>query len=130
MTARRVEAEVCGERPLTVNRVADLHRQQWARHTRVTREAWAWAWIDARPPRFAGPFAEAVVDVTPLHADGRSPQDVAACAPEAKAAVDGAVDAGLILDDGPAHVRLVVFHPPDVCGRNGLRVTITESSST
>lgn len=113
-----------GARPLTVNAVAKLHRQQWATHTRQTRETWAWLAVQARVPR----LVRARIVATPLHKDCRSPQDVAACAPEAKAAVDGLVDAGVLDDDSPEFLVELAFRPPDICGADGLRLVIEEAA--
>lgn len=123
MTGRRWTIEDVGCRPLTVNRVMGLHRQQWARHTADVRRRWTFLALAARVDRLDA----CTVTATPLHRDGRSPQDVAACAPEVKAAVDGLVDAGVIADDTARHLRAVTFTAPDVCGRDGLRLTIEEA---
>ena len=122
MTARSWTLEDHGARPLTTNRVARLHRHQWANHTRQVRETWAWLALQARVPRLTA----AVITATPLHANRRSPQDVAACAPEVKAAVDGLVDAGVLDDDDPEHLLELAFRPPDICGSDGLRLRILE----
>jgi hypothetical protein len=111
-----------GHRPLTTNRVADLQRFVWARHTKTVRRDW---WLLARQHKVPR-LGRAVVTVTPLHRDRRSPQDAAACAPEAKAAIDGLVDAQVLPDDNADHLALVVFTPPDVCGVDGLRLHIEE----
>lgn len=114
-----------GCRPLTVNAVAGMHRQAWAKHTAQTRSDWGWLAREARVQA-----CEVVeLTVTPLHKDRRSPQDVAACAPEAKAAIDGLVDAGLIPDDSPAHLLRVVFLPPVICGEDGMAIDIQEVAS-
>lgn len=109
-----------GERPLTVNKVASLHRQAWAKITKAEREQWRGIAERADIP----PQRCIRVVVTPLHRDRRTPQDVAACAPAAKAAIDGIVDAGVIPDDDPTHLTEVVFRPPWVCGIDGLRLTV------
>jgi crossover junction endodeoxyribonuclease RusA len=111
-----------GARPLTVNRVADMHRQRWATHTREQRWLWMILARDAHIPA----LDRVRITVTPLHRDRRSPQDPAACAPEAKAAVDGLVDARVIPDDTGRHVASVTFLPPDICGVDGLRIHIEE----
>lgn len=111
-----------GRRPLTVNRVADLHRQQWATHTREVRGEWWALGAEAKVRRVGA----CTITATPLHRDRRSPQDVAACAPEVKAAIDGLIDAGLLVDDDPTHLRAVMFMPPLVCGVDGLELVVTE----
>jgi hypothetical protein len=112
-----------GTRPMTVNVVAKIHRQQWAAHTKHTRELW-WALTKAaKVPR----LLRARIIATPLHSDRRSPQDCGACAPEVKAAVDGIVDAGVLFDDGPQHLLSLMFLPPVVCGDDGLQLRIEEA---
>lgn len=111
-----------GKRPLTVNAVSSLHRQAWAKSTKATRETWAWLAKAQRIPA----LDRIRVDVTPLHRDGRSPQDVAAAAPAAKAAIDGLVDAGVLTDDDQHHLVCITFWPPVICGVDGLELTITE----
>lgn len=36
----------------------------------------------------------------------------------------GLVDAGVLPDDGPAHLVRLTFLPPDICGHDGLRLTV------
>jgi crossover junction endodeoxyribonuclease RusA len=121
-TPRDWSVKATGSRPLTVNKVATMHRHAWAQHTKATRAEWYWLGKRAE----VGPCTSVELTVTPLHADRRSPQDVAACAPEAKAAIDGLVDAGLIPDDSPQHLLSVTFLPPLVCGEDGLAIDIRE----
>lgn len=123
MTARQWTVTDTGQRPLTVNAVMSMHRQRWAAHTRKARERWGWLIRDAGIP----PLHAVTITATPLHRDGRSPQDVAACAPEAKAAIDALVDAGVLPDDDATRVRAVAFAPPRrSCGVDGLELVITE----
>jgi len=121
MTAPALTLEHVGKRPLTVNEARRLHPFARAARDKEYRTFFAVA------ARAAGwPHLDRVtVTFTPLHKDRRSPQDVAGCAPASKGALDGLVDAGVLDDDGPAFVRAVIFLPPDVCGRDGLRVTVT-----
>lgn len=115
-----------GERPLTVNKVATLHRMAWAKHTNLTRQRWQLLAVEAKLPRALDAVS---VTVTPLHKDRRSPQDCASAAPSAKAAIDGLVDYGLIVDDDATHLVSVTFLPPDVCGVDGMRLLIEEVES-
>lgn len=119
---RSFTLESTGRRALTVNMVARIHRQQWAAHTRTTRELWWGIAKQAKAPK----LQRAHIVATPLHCDGRSPQDVSACCPETKAAIDGLVDAGVLPGDGPAHLLSLTFLPPDVCGVDGLRIRVEE----
>lgn len=111
-----------GGRPLTTNKVATLHRQAWATITRTERHTWQVLAMKAGIPT----LERATITVTPLHRDRRSPQDVGACAPAAKAIIDGLVDARVLPDDGPEHLVSLTFLPPDICGRDGLRLRIDE----
>jgi hypothetical protein len=111
-----------GERPLTINALVNMHRMRWAEHTDAIRQTWGWLARQARIPK----LQRARFDVTPLHANNRSPQDPAACAPEAKAAIDGLVDAGVLPDDNGRHVVAIEFNPPRVAGVDGLELTICE----
>jgi len=107
---------------LTVNGLVNLHRMQWAKHTAATREEWGWLGRAAK----VGMCQAVEVVVTPLHSSRRSPQDVAACAPEAKAGIDGLVDAGMIPDDSPQHLRAVTFLPPLIGDVDGMVIAIRE----
>lgn len=109
-------------RPLTVNALVNMHRMAWAQRTAALREEWGWLWASAGLRGLLLPVIE--VDVFPLHLNNRSPQDVAACAPAAKPAIDALVDVRAIRDDGPAVVRRVTFHPPEVLGVDGLEITV------
>jgi hypothetical protein len=120
MTPRSWNLDLFGQRPLTVNKVATMHRQQWATRTRDERRAWALLAQAEKVP----PLGRIRIVATPLHKDRRSPQDVAACAPAVKAAIDGLVDAGVIPDDNAEHLDEIVFRAPWVCGADGLRLEI------
>lgn len=111
-----------GARPFTVNKVAQSNRYTWAAHTKVARREWAWLAKAARVPRLNA----CTITVTPLHRNSASPQDVAACAPEAKAAIDGLVDARVLPDDTAEHVLSVRFLPPRICGVDGMELQIHE----
>lgn len=133
---RSITITSTGGRPLTVNAIVNLHRMAWAKKTKEIREEFAlraFAERNARPAvnekaaRRQTMFDMIDVEATPLHRDGRSPQDVAACAPHVKAAIDGLVDGGLIEDDDPTHLRSITFKQPCVCGEDGLRLVITEA---
>lgn len=115
-------ARSTGLRPLTVNALVNLHRMEWARLTAASREEWGWLW---RKAGIGGKDLERVaIDVYPLHRDRRSPQDVAACAPAAKAAIDALVDVKAIRDDGPLTLREVCFQPPQIIGVDGMEIVV------
>ncbi len=112
------------EKPWTVNAERTWHYQKRASHVRAAREAFAWLAISEDIPRLDAVTISAV----PLAKDRRGIQDVGACLPMVKAAVDGIVDAGIIPDDDPRYVRALTFYPTEVTsGRSGLRLIITEA---
>lgn len=111
-------------RPHTINAARRASPHKWATLIRETRLYWWHLATHARIPRLAAVRVVAL----PLHRDHRSPQDTAACAPAVKAAVDGLVDAGVMRDDGPNHLRAVVFLPPAVLGLDGLALLIEDIS--
>lgn len=114
--------ESVGARPHTVNKTSRSNWRTWMKHVERTRATWK-VLAEAAGVQH---IDACTITVTPLHANFASPQDVAACAPEAKAAIDGLVDAGLLDDDGPTHVLAVLFLPPRVCGANGLELVVEE----
>jgi len=74
------------------------------------------------------PLDAITATVRPVYPNRRSLPDVAACAPSAKAAIDGIVDAGVLPDDAAAYLHAVTFLPAHVeAGRlPALEVTIGE----
>lgn len=63
------------------------------------------------------------ITVEPFQHGGRL-QDVAACNPSVKAAIDGIVDAGVLPDDSSEYVRSITFTAPQR-GRNALVLHIS-----
>jgi glycine/serine hydroxymethyltransferase len=63
------------------------------------------------------------VEATPFGPKIR--QDVGACFPSAKAAIDGLVHAGVLPDDTPDHVCSLTFHQPRR-GPHGLHLLIVD----
>ena len=125
VTARHwdVRCTVLG-RPPTANAHRRLH--PYAR-SKVDQEWRSTFLLLARAAKVPA-LQRARIVALPLHADRRSPQDVAGCAPAVKAAVDGLVDADVLPNDNPAHLLAITFLPPDVCGEDGLSLRIVEVS--
>lgn len=46
--------------------------------------------------------------------------------PSAKAAIDALTDSLIIADDGPAHVRSLLFRAPTVSGVHALTMTVID----
>lgn len=87
-------------------------RQHWAKSGETTAEYRLNArleWVTALAGRVMRP---PVAVQARVFQSGGKPQDVAACAPAVKAAIDGLVDAGGLPDDSPQYVAKVTFLPP------------------
>ncbi len=110
------------EKPWTVNAERTWHYKKRARVVKDCRERFTWLALEQRIPR----LERVNISVVPLAKDRRGIQDVAACALAAKAAIDGIVDANVLVDDDPEHLRSITFFPTQVIGRYGLRLVITE----
>lgn len=106
-------------RPWTVNHERTLHHQQRAKLVKEWREAFFWLAKEQKIPR----LAEVRFVVTPYLKDRRM-QDVGACLPAAKAAIDGLVDAGVLEDDNPKFVKFLGFNCPVVGQGNGLELLV------
>ena len=112
------------ELPWTTNAERTWHYHKRAKKIREAWERWAWIAKASKIPK----LEKISVEATPLKASRRSMPDVAACYPSVKAAIDGLVDANIILDDNPAHVVRITFNSPEVGSKNGLRLQINKES--
>ncbi len=114
--------ELHGQRPWTTNAERRWHHMERAARVRDTRESFGWMAKAQQVPelRAINVFA------TPLAKDKRWRQDVGACFPAVKAAVDGLVDAGILPDDNPDFVRQLTFFPAELGEIDGLRLEIEE----
>lgn len=108
------------ERPWTANSArAAGHWSKNATRTKRWRAAFHRLALEAGITN-AGPCR---ITVTP-YLQRRPTQDVGACAPAAKAAIDGLVDAGVWPDDTPDHVVEIVFRAPVIGEGNALEIDI------
>lgn len=96
-----------------------MHYQTRAALAREWRTAFAGLARLKRMP----PFERAVLIIQPHHVKGPV-QDVDACHPAAKAAIDGLVDAGVLKTDGPAHVVEIRYMKSLPDSRNGLTIIV------
>lgn len=109
-------------RPWTTNSERTWHHYKRASTVKDARERWALLAKAAQVPR----LTRIRIDAVPLAKDNRWRSDVGACYPAVKAAIDGLVDAQVIPDDNPKHLDAITFHAPQVVGRDGLRLVISE----
>lgn len=108
------------DRPLPMNAYRTLHFQKRAAYDREWRHTFGWLARQARIPRLPA------VVVTVGQECRRPPlPDIGATYPTAKAAIDGLVDAGVLVDDSPQFVRAITFVAP-TRGTRDLFVLIVE----
>ena len=93
-----------------------------AQKIKEMRTTFGWLTKSKKLPR----LDKIVVIATPLVTNRRSMQDVGACFPAVKAAIDGIVDVGVIEDDNPKHLVSLTFNAPEVGKLDGLRLEIQE----
>jgi 1-acyl-sn-glycerol-3-phosphate acyltransferase len=111
-------------RPFTTNHIYGRVSRHAERNRLVQewREAFAWLAKEAKLPKLEA----CVIYAWPMLRDRRV-QDVAACNPSVKAAIDGLVDAGVLEDDDPRFVRALAFGPPvQAAPYDALRLLIVE----
>lgn len=95
------------QRPWTTNAERKGNRWERAELVKVWRSAFQ---ILAKSERIP-PMTWMSVTVEPHQKGGRF-QDVGACHPAVKAAIDGIVDAGVLPDDSPQYLRSLIYLPP------------------
>ena len=95
------------QRPWTTN--VERAGNRWER-AKLTKE-WRLGFQLLAKSEKIPPMAWITVTVEPHQKGGRL-QDVGACNPAVKAAIDGLVDAGVLADDSPEFVKSLVFLPP------------------
>lgn len=101
-------------RPWTTN--AERASNRWER-AKLTKE-WRHGFQLLAKSEKIPPMSWIAVTVEP-HQQGGRLQDVGACNPAVKAAIDGLVDAGILPDDSPKYVRSLIYLPP-INDRNAL----------
>jgi hypothetical protein len=111
------------ERPWTLNKERTLHHMQRAKLVKEWRQAFC-----ELAQEFMVPHLEQIeVVAQPYVLNARYRQDVGNCFPAVKAAVDGLVDAGVLLDDNANVVLKLTFLVPKF-GKDALEITISEVS--
>ena len=107
------------ERPWTLNKERTLHHMARAKLVKEWRHAFCEAAISAQLPLLE--MVEIVAQPYVLNA--RYAQDTGNCFPAVKAAVDGLVDAGVLIDDNAKIVVKLTFLAP-IYGRDALAITV------
>ena len=109
---------------LTTNRERNGHFRERAAYVKEVRTA---AHLLARVAHW--PQLTVVrVEAQPGQARGRL-ADAAAHLPTVKAILDGIVDAGVLEDDDPKHVRSILFHAPVRSNADFLTLTLIPSDN-
>lgn len=99
------------DRPWTTNAERKWSPYQRAAVVKEWRNAFHMlAWAEKLPRPIKSPV---VISAVPILRDHRG-QDVGACYPAVKAAIDGLVDAGVLDDDTPHYVASIVFITPEL----------------
>ena len=107
-----------GVKPWTHNAERRMHRYERATHVKQFREGFGWLAKQAKIP------ASDWIHVVAVPYQRRGPlQDVSACHPAVKAAIDGLVDTGVVPDDIADYVPLVAYAPA-VRGDDALESTV------
>ena len=109
---------------LTVNKERSSHWSTRSSVVKAWREAFTWLALTSSIPT-DGSIGPCHIDAVPLAATRRR-QDVGACLPVVKAAVDGLVDANVWPDDDPDHVLSIRFWPQQLAADAGLRLVLSE----
>lgn len=108
MTEPREWVLVHADRPLPMNKYRTLHHHDRAEYDASWRGVFKILALRAKVPR-----GLAAIEVEVHQACRRPPlPDPGASYPTVKAALDGIVDAGVIVDDTGERVRLLAFLPP------------------
>jgi len=105
-------------RPWTINEERAGNRSKRAKQTKKWREVFCYLAKMQNAPT----LTDCTITVTPFQKKGRM-QDVAACVPAVKAARDGLVDASVLIDDAPQHLKAIMFKQPEK-GEPGLHLEL------
>lgn len=121
---RVLVVEVPGKPPLA-NQYRRMHPMARAALDREWR-GWArYAALAAKPGHELGlPWQRVEVTVAHVLGPGTRRCDTGACAPAAKAAIDGIVDAGILPGDGPDVIASLCFLAPAKGERDELVITL------
>lgn len=108
-----------GKRPVTLNAERRMHHFERAKIVKEWRDAFAWLAKLNHVPKL-----DKVVIIAQPHLAGGRMQDCDACHPSVKAAIDGLVDAKVLIDDAPPHVLEIRYMAPIKDANDGLTITV------
>jgi hypothetical protein len=108
-------------RPWTLNNERKLHHMTRAK---IVKE-WRQAYCELAQKAMMPAMSAVEVVAQPYVLNARYRQDVGACFPAVKAAIDGVVDAGVLIDDNAKIVLKLSFLAP-LMGHDALEVTFIE----
>ena len=106
----------------TLNKERGVHHMVRAK---VTKE-WRSAFCELAQTAMLLHMDKVEIVAQPYVLNARYRQDVGACFPNVKAAIDGLVDAGILIDDHAEIVVKLTFLAP-IYGKDALSLTITEA---
>lgn len=113
------------ERPdFTLNKERTVHHMVRAK---IVKE-WRAAFCDLAKEAMMPSMEQVEITIQPYVLNAKYRQDVGACFPQVKAAVDGLVDAGVLIDDNAKIVVKLTFLAP-LFGKDALEMTVTEVSA-
>lgn len=106
----------------TLNKERTVHHMKRAK---IVKE-WRAAFCDLAQAEMVPRLEQIEVIAQPWVLSARYRQDVGACFPLVKAAIDGLVDAGVLIDDNAKVVTKLTFLSPEF-GRDGLELTVVDT---
>lgn len=125
MTTRQLRTEwelLHLERPIPENELRKMHWRARAEYVAAWRATFGWLAKQARVPRLDA----VIVTIATTCRAGTTLPDVGAVFNTAKAAIDGLVDARVIPDDTPAHLRALTFVAPEHSDRDRFLLLLQE----
>lgn len=115
--------EVWGEKLWTLNKERSIHYMQRSKLVKEWREATETVALARKIPK---KLKAVEIKFTPHRRNRQGRADTGGHFPVAKACIDGLVDAGILLEDGPDIVRRLIFEAPIISGESKVVLEITE----
>lgn len=115
--------EVWGEKLWTLNKERSIHHMQRSKLVKEWREATETVALARKIPKR---LKAVEIKFTPHRRNRQGRADTGGHFPVAKACIDGLVDAGILIEDGPDIVRRLIFEAPIISGESKVILEITE----